>query len=105
MLSGTTRGRTADVAEYPKVKESNMQRRHLLKAITSAATGAGLGAAAGQGAWAKGTIKRASTANPIPFPFIETRDGTNLFHKDWGAGRPVLFVHGWALNSDMWQYQ
>src|SRR6185503_12662725 len=36
---------------------------------------------------------------------IAAADGTPLFGKTWGSGRPVLFVHSWALNSDMWQYQ
>ena len=38
-------------------------------------------------------------------PFIETNDGTNLFYKDWGEGKTVLFVHGWCLGVDMWWYQ
>lgn len=37
--------------------------------------------------------------------FVETRDGTRLYVKDWGRGKPVVFVHSWALNADMWQYQ
>jgi pimeloyl-ACP methyl ester carboxylesterase len=32
-------------------------------------------------------------------------DGTRLFYRDWGAGRPVVFVTSWALSSIMWQYQ
>ncbi len=38
-------------------------------------------------------------------PHIETRDGVSLFYKDWGTGHPVVFVHGWPLNADMWEYQ
>jgi len=38
-------------------------------------------------------------------PFIETADGVQLFYKDWGAGKPVLFCHPWALNADIWEYQ
>jgi pimeloyl-ACP methyl ester carboxylesterase len=38
-------------------------------------------------------------------PFIEARDGTPLYYKDWGAGPPVVLVHGWPLNADMWEYQ
>jgi non-heme chloroperoxidase len=38
-------------------------------------------------------------------PFIETSDGTSLFYTGWGEGPPVVFVHAWALNSDMWAYQ
>ena len=36
---------------------------------------------------------------------IKTNDGTRLYIKEWGTGAPVVFVHSWALNSDMWQYQ
>ena len=38
-------------------------------------------------------------------PPIQTSDGTELFYRDWGAGRPVVFVHGMLMSSDMWQYQ
>ena len=38
-------------------------------------------------------------------PYIETRDRTSLFYKDWGTGKSVVFVHGWALGADMWEYQ
>ena len=37
--------------------------------------------------------------------FIKARDGTQLYYKDWGAGTPVIFIHGWPLNADMWDYQ
>lgn len=38
-------------------------------------------------------------------PTIETRDGTRLFYRDWGSGRPVVFVSSWALSGEMWAYQ
>ncbi len=38
-------------------------------------------------------------------PFIETADKTTLFYNDWGAGNPVVLIHGWPLNADMWEYQ
>src|SRR5215475_15076988 len=38
-------------------------------------------------------------------PFIETRDRTRLDVRDWGAGKPIVFVSGWALSGAMWQYQ
>lgn len=34
-----------------------------------------------------------------------TRDGTEIYYKDWGSGKPVLFSHGWPLDADMWEYQ
>lgn len=36
-------------------------------------------------------------------PMIKSHDGTELFCRRWGDGPPVVFVHGWALNSDGWQ--
>ena len=35
-------------------------------------------------------------------PMIETRDGTELYVKSWGTGRPVVLIHGWPLSGDSW---
>ena len=38
---------------------------------------------------------------------ITTKDGTHIFYKDWGQedAQPMVFHHGWPLNSDDWETQ
>ena len=35
-------------------------------------------------------------------PYASARDGTKLYVKDWGEGRPVVLIHGWPLSADTW---
>ena len=37
--------------------------------------------------------------------FVSTEDGTQIFYKDWGSGRPIVFHHGWPLSADDWDAQ
>jgi non-heme chloroperoxidase len=37
--------------------------------------------------------------------FVKTRDGTEIFYKDWGKGQPIVFHHGWPLSADDWDNQ
>jgi non-heme chloroperoxidase len=38
-------------------------------------------------------------------PVITTKDKVEIFYKDWGKGRPIVFSHGWPLSSDDWDTQ
>jgi non-heme chloroperoxidase len=87
-------------------KEEVMNRRDLLQAVTSAVAGAGLMAGDPEGVWANANGGAPSKAGSAASgPFIATRDRAMLFYKDWGVGKPVLFVHSWAANTSLWQYQ
>ena len=36
---------------------------------------------------------------------IVTKDGVEIFYKDWGKGQPIVFSHGWPLSADDWDAQ
>ena len=38
-------------------------------------------------------------------PTVVTHDGIEIYYKDWGTGRPVLFSHGWPQHADSWERQ
>jgi len=40
-----------------------------------------------------------------PMPTIKTKDGVDIFYKDWGTGQPIVFSHGWPLSADDWDNQ
>ncbi|MDB5482628.1 MAG: hypothetical protein JWO83_3681 [Caulobacteraceae bacterium] len=75
-----------------------MQRRDVLVSAVAAAT-VGIAARARATSATPGAPARRSP------PAVRARDGVGLFVRDWGEGRPMLFVHSWALNSAMWAYQ
>src|SRR6202166_2684943 len=37
--------------------------------------------------------------------FVTTKDGTEIYYKDWGSGPPIVFSHGWPLSADDWDTQ
>jgi non-heme chloroperoxidase len=38
-------------------------------------------------------------------PTVTTKDGIEIFYKDWGTGQPIVFSHGWPLSADDWDKQ
>ena len=78
-----------------------MDRRTALGGMAAAA-GAGLAAGPGRAAAANAST---ALAHSHRASFIERTDGTALFYRDWGAGKPIVFVASAGLNSAMWAYQ
>jgi non-heme chloroperoxidase len=76
----------------------HVERRDILKSAVTLAVGA---MAAGRASAADRTEEKGTQS----MSHISARDGTRLFCRSWGEGRPVLFASAWMLNSQAWQYQ
>jgi pimeloyl-ACP methyl ester carboxylesterase len=68
-----------------------------------------LGSAAGGAALVVSNVPaQAHNTTPIRMSapsWVKAKDGTRLYVRSWGAGRPIVFLSGWALSSEMWAYQ
>jgi non-heme chloroperoxidase len=82
-----------------------MHRRGLLKSVAAIAAGTGLVGSGRANGLSEGAVLAAAGKRPRVRQFIEAADGTNLFFRDWGVGRPLVFVAPWGLNSAWWEYQ
>jgi non-heme chloroperoxidase len=79
---------------------TNLARRNVLATVASATIAA---ASTTPSAAAAASNKKGNNTMAI----FTTRDGVDLYYKDWGPrdGQPVVFSHGWPLNSDSWESQ
>ncbi|WP_085316698.1 alpha/beta fold hydrolase [Derxia lacustris] len=75
-------------------------RRQLLSTTAGLAAAAISLPAAAASASPQSTPNRSKTMHTLTL-----KDGAQLFYKDWGKGRPVVFSHGWPLTSDAWEDQ
>ena len=73
---------------------------------------AGIGAAAALSSWpmtAAGarpdSVHARKGSNDMASGTFTTRDGTEIYYKDWGTGQPIVFHHGWPLSADDWDSQ
>lgn len=82
-----------------------MRRRGLLKSVATITAAAGLIWARTANGLSNGSLLTPAGKKPHAKQFIEAADGTNLFFRDRGTGRPLVFVAPWGLNSAWWEYQ
>jgi non-heme chloroperoxidase len=69
---------------------------------------AGVGGAAALGLPLQSAVANASTTSnqeTKKMGTVTTKDGTEIFYKDWGKGQPLFFHHGWPLTADDWDSQ
>ena len=58
-----------------------------------------------QSSLASGPAQQGNNQGETHMNMITTKDGTKIYFKDWGTGRPVVFSHGWPLSADAWDAQ
>ncbi|WP_337149442.1 alpha/beta fold hydrolase [Mesorhizobium sp. Cs1299R1N3] len=80
-------------------------RRDVLLAGLSVVAAAGLPLAASAANRVQNLPTSKSSKGSKTMSTITTKDGTEIYYKDWGRGPPVTFSHGWPLNSDAWDGQ
>jgi non-heme chloroperoxidase len=49
--------------------------------------------------------RSSKSAGPRSSAKITTKDGVEIYYKDWGTGQPIVFSHGWPLSADDWDAQ
>jgi non-heme chloroperoxidase len=87
-----------------------MNRRNMLQ-TAAAVAGAGLFASDSARAAAANAARTAANSAPGVNPFLELRDGTVLYCKEWpskkssGVEKTFVFLHSWSMNTEMWDYQ
>ena len=83
------------------------RRKLLVNGGAAALAAASMAAATPQARAASGGTAGGAGSPSHRSPYITTKDGVQLYYKDWGPrdGQPIVFSHGWPLSSDSWDPQ
>src|ERR1700733_11546890 len=93
--------------EASDTSRSTVSRRDMLGATAGVLAASAMSSpvfAAGSSAGAA-PHKPAQPTGARTMSFITTKDGIQLYYKDWGTGQPIVFHHGWPLSADDWDTQ
>jgi non-heme chloroperoxidase len=92
--------------EETRNEPSTLSRRDVLIRGTAVTAGAALGITPFRTAAPADTSTRSGKSQGgNQMPSITTKDGVEIFYKDWGTGQPIVFSHGWPLSADDWDAQ
>jgi non-heme chloroperoxidase len=110
MLSGKNPSREmdfSDVRDRARHGPLETSRRNVLVggAAMVAALGLPMRSPAYQSSPASFPAPQGNNQGETQMNMITTKDGTKIYFKDWGTGRPVVFSHGWPLSADAWDAQ
>jgi non-heme chloroperoxidase len=92
--------------EETRNERSTLSRRDVLIRGTAVTAGAALGITPFRTAAPADTFTHSDKSQGgNQMPRITTKDGVEIFYKDWGTGQPIVFSHGWPLSADDWDAQ
>ena len=82
-----------------------MDRRSVVQSVMSAVGTTGLFAAGSGAVAATSRSPRSARMQDPSRAFVKSHDQVDLFYRDWGTGRPLIFLAPWGLHSGWWEYQ
>ncbi|OJF97832.1 chloroperoxidase [Pararhizobium antarcticum] len=93
------------MARRASTPDIRLSRRNLLLTGIGAAAAVGLPAVAIAASASTVSTQASTKGEETMSSKIVTKDGVEIYYKDWGTGQAVVLSHGWPLNSDSWEAQ